>query len=318
MFEFDYCKQFGAFWQQRQNPFDLEGYELILPGSKIPKWFNHQSVGNYISFWFGRYVPIFFCCVVFKPDLKEQNFLIYIQVYLKLNGIMLINGSTSEIERPMDMNCNHIWFFKVFDYSDSKDLNLLDRNCAEVEFAWNIHQGISHILSCGIHVECICPLVQDLSTDTLPPTSIPAFPICSISNTITPSPHLLNSCLDLSNSNSMETTYNDFDSPLEGSHDDGCDLSLSLCTSPMRRNYPLQPQVTVPGDASHSSLPSSIDLPNNMTDMFESRLGLPGLGIGLTVSEGFHLGSSSMAHNFVRDDDSDFNLYSPLKKRRKS
>ena len=62
----------------------------------------------------------------------------------------------------------------------------------------------------------------------------------------------------------------------------------------------------------------SIDLPNNMTDMFELRLGLPGLGIGSTISEGFHLGSSLVAHNFVSDDDSDFNLYCPSKKMRKS
>ena len=61
-----------------------------------------------------------------------------------------------------------------------------------------------------------------------------------------------------------------------------------------------------------------IDLPNNMTDMFELCLGLPGLGIGSTVSEGFHLGSSLVAHNFVSDDDSDFNLYCPSKKMRKS
>ena len=55
-----------------------------------------------------------------------------------------------------------------------------------------------------------------------------------------------------------------------------------------------------------------------MTDMFELRLGLPGLGIGSTVSEGCHLGSSLVAHNFVSDDDSDFNLYCPSMKMRKS
>ncbi|KAK7819127.1 disease resistance protein rpp5 [Quercus suber] len=129
-------------------------------------------------------------------------------------------------------------FSLVFDYSGLEDLNLFDRNRVKVEFACDSYRGISHILRSGIHAKCICPFVRDLSTDTLPPTSIPAFPICSISNTVTPSPHLLNSCLELSHSNSMETTYNDFDSPLEGSHDDGCDLSLSLCTSPMGGNYP--------------------------------------------------------------------------------
>ncbi|XP_030934788.1 uncharacterized protein LOC115960171 [Quercus lobata] len=193
------------------------------------------------------------------------------------------------------MTCNHVWFLKLYESPiDSKDLNQFEQNRVEVEFG----AAISHILRCGVHAECICPFVQDLSTDTLPPTStsIPAFTICSISN----------SCLELSNSNSMETTYTDSDSPLKGSHDDECDTSLSLCTSPMGRNYPPpQPQVTVTDDTSHISLP-------------KLRLGLPGLGIGSNVSEGFHLGSSSMAHNFVSDDDSDFNLYSPSKKMRKS
>ena len=203
------------------------------------------------------------------------------------------------IKRVMQMTCNHIWFFNVFDFLGSGDLSLtdrfavysqkrlFDRNLVEFEFEieYGSHRHVSHILRCGVHAECICPLVQHLSTNTLPPTSIPAFPICSISNTVTPSPHLLNS--------------------LEGFHD----LSWLPCTSPMGRNYPSpQPQVIVPDDASHISLPSSIDLPNNLTDMLELCLGLHGLGIGSTVSEGFHLGSSSMAHNFDSDDDSDFNL----------
>ena len=104
----------------------------------------------------------------------------------------------------------------------------------------------------------------------------------------------------------METTDNDFDSPLEGSHNDGCDFSLSPCTSPMVSNYPPpQPQVTVPDD----------HIPNNMIDMMELCLGLPSLGNWSTVSEGFHLGSSSMAHNFVSDAEPDCN--SPSKKMRK-
>ena len=315
MFEFDYCKQFGESWQPRRNRFDIERYQVILLGSEIPKWFNHQSVGNYISFWIHRYSPKNFCCVVLKPASNETDS-IELSVFSKLNGIRLVVDSSVDIqmEFSMDMTCNHIRFFVV--YLNLKDLNLFERNLVEIEFENYLYKDVyPHILGCGVHVECICPVFHDLSTDTHPPTSIPAFPICSISNTVTPSPHLLNSCLELSNLNSVETTYTDSDTPLEGSHDDGCDLSLSLCTSPMGRNYPPpQPQATVPDDASHISLPSTIDLPNNMTDMFELRLGLPGLGIGSTASEGFHLGSSSMAHNYF----SDFNLYPPLKRMRKS
>ncbi|KAF3943533.1 hypothetical protein CMV_029920 [Castanea mollissima] len=302
--------QFGALWQPRQNPSDLNDYGLVLPGSEIPKWFNHQSDGNSISFWVGRdcdYHKFVYCVVL---GLNQR----IIKVSLKFNGI----NSTYYwfplgITSFLDLTCNHVYFFILPSWLGH--LNLLERNRVEVKFECDFYYfgGDSHILRCGVHAECICPLVQHLSTNALPPTSIPAFPICSISNTVTPSPHLLNSCLELSHSNSTETTYNDFDSPLEGSHDDGCDSSLSLCTSPMGRNYlPPQPQVTC-----HISLP-------------KLRLGLPGLGIGSNFSEGFHWGSSPLASNFVSDDDfnwyspsnsdddSDFNLYSPSTKRRKS
>uniref|UniRef100_A0A7N2MUT3 20 kDa chaperonin, chloroplastic n=1 Tax=Quercus lobata TaxID=97700 RepID=A0A7N2MUT3_QUELO len=217
-------KQFGEFWRSRYE------YELILPGSEIPKWFNHQSVGNSISFWVGRdcnYLK-FYYCVVLEPKWHDT-----VHISLKFNGIKFINLIPYRFKRITDMTCNHVWFLKLYESPiDSKDLDQFEWNLVEVEFG----AAVSHTLRCGVHAECICPLVQDLSTDTLPPTPIPAFPICSISNTVTPSPHLLNSCLELSNSNSMETTYTDSDSPSEGSHDDGCDSSLSLCTSPMGTN----------------------------------------------------------------------------------
>ena len=287
----------------------------MLPGLEIPKWFNHQSVGNSISFWVGRDCDLKFdYCVVLDPNQCNDS----VYVSLKLNGINLPELIPLRFTQMKDVMCNHVCLFKVYDipfpikkkkvytsrWSD-EHVNLFVRNRVELKFC--IYE--SRIRRCGVRVECICPPVQHLSTDTIPPTSIPTFPICSISNSVTPSPHLLNSCLELSNSNSMETTYTDSDSPSEGSHDDECDLSLSPCTSPMGRNYPPPPpQVTIPDDASHISLPSSIDLPNNMTDMLELCLSVQGLGIGSTVSEGFHLGSSSMAHNYVSDDDSDFNL----------
>ncbi|KAK4592213.1 hypothetical protein RGQ29_016644 [Quercus rubra] len=413
--------QFGEFWYQeyeilqpRQNPMNnVQRYELILPGSVIPNWFNHQSVGNSISFWIGRDFPTFVCCAVLEP--KEQLCELYLQVFLKINGTKVDVIGPFGSKRVTDMMSNHVWFFNVS--REFPGLNLYDQNYVEVvietfscdRVAPEIDPSLTKdpflIVSCGIHAECICPLVerfgefeakrqhqdQDHSTDAFPPTSIPAFPICSISNSVTqltpapfptsnlelsnsysmertyndfeslstgfhvdgcnlslspytsligrkyqpPQPQVIvldqdqdhsnqtlplfpTSYLELSNSNSMEATFNDFDSLLNGFHVDGCDLSVSQYTSPMGRNYhPPQPQVTVLDDTSHISLPSSMELLNNMTYKSEL-LGLPDLGIGLTVSEGFHLGSSSMAHNFFNDDDSDFNFYSPLKKMRTS
>ncbi|KAF3951551.1 hypothetical protein CMV_022815 [Castanea mollissima] len=93
---------------------------------------------------------------------------------------------------------------------------------------------------------------------------------------------------------------------------------LMDCHHMVRKYQP--PQVLVLDDTSHISLPSSMELPNNMTSYgSDLRLGLPDLGIGSTFSDGFDLGYSSMAQNFVNDDDSsDFNLYPPSKKMRTS
>ncbi|KAL4598045.1 hypothetical protein ACB092_11G030600 [Castanea dentata] len=95
-------------------------------------------------------------------------------------------------------------------------------------------------------------------------------------------------------------------------------FTLMGCHHMVRKYQP--PQVLVLDDTRHISLPSSMEPPNNMTSYGSNlRLDLPDLGIGTTFSDGFDLGSSSMAQNFINDDDSsDFNLYPPSKKMRTS
>jgi hypothetical protein len=66
-------------------------------------------------------------------------------------------------------------------------------------------------------------------------------------------------------------------------------------------------------DGKHLSLPSNV---GSSMDMTSTSTG-PELGFGSTVNDGFDLGSSFMAHTFINDD-SDFNLYPPSKKRRRT
>ena len=63
---------------------------LILPGTKIPKWFNHQSFGSSISFSVGRKFPSFTFCVALKVKVKDIG--PNPQEYFDCNIYVVVNG----------------------------------------------------------------------------------------------------------------------------------------------------------------------------------------------------------------------------------
>ena len=134
-------------------------FNLILPGTKIPKWFNHQSVGSFISFSVGSKSLAFAFCVSLKVELKDivanqYEFFrcsVYIffngykkrffssKVYLDSSSFMLFHyRSNSSFDGIVLEDCNNVkLLLEVSNYDPKKAKITIER--------------------CGGHVACICP-----------------------------------------------------------------------------------------------------------------------------------------------------------------
>nr|POE62703.1 hypothetical protein CFP56_26464 [Quercus suber] len=86
-------------------------YGLALPGTTIPKWFNHQSHGSSISFSVGQKFPSFAFCVALKC---KDNVPFGSQVF-RCSIYLFINGFEERLMRcrfPLD-SLNFMWFHYV-------------------------------------------------------------------------------------------------------------------------------------------------------------------------------------------------------------
>ncbi|KAL4637500.1 hypothetical protein ACB092_03G081500 [Castanea dentata] len=137
-----------------------DSYSLTLPRSKIPKWwFNHRSVGSYISFSVGWKLPSFAFCVALKMELKDdvphELRIITCSLYMYINGFKRCFTAT---EFCLD-SLSFMWFHYKRDRS-LEDIILGDWNDIEILFKCsNYDPKIAKITieMCGVHVSCICP-----------------------------------------------------------------------------------------------------------------------------------------------------------------
>ena len=136
-------------------------YGLALPGTTIPKWFNHQSHGSSISFSVGQKFPSFALCVAlnvkFKYNVPVLTQAFYCSIYL------LINGFEERLTRcrfPLD-SLNFMWFHYVsVRHNLLKHIILGDRNDVTLRCEIsNDHSKTAKITirRCGVHVACMCP-----------------------------------------------------------------------------------------------------------------------------------------------------------------
>ncbi|KAL4634369.1 hypothetical protein ACB092_04G194600 [Castanea dentata] len=133
-------------------------FNLVLPVTKIPKWFNHQSVGSSVSFSVSSESLAFAFCVALKIELKVvanryDHFLC--SLYILFNGYkkrifsdyLLLDSSSltwfqyrsnSSFDGIVLEDCNNVKLLcEVSDYDPKKAKITIER--------------------CGAHAACICP-----------------------------------------------------------------------------------------------------------------------------------------------------------------
>ena len=135
---------------------------VIIPGNKIPKWFNHESVESSISLWVGSKLPTFALCVAFcLADEDEYDFVCVVDIF--------INGHKGTLVKKFffEMHCDHQWFHGASHRLLQEEVgNLIqgDRNHIELSCkisCWTSETGgqiAPTIARMGVHVKCICSL----------------------------------------------------------------------------------------------------------------------------------------------------------------
>ena len=84
--------------------------EITIPRSEIPKWFNHCSVGNSISFWVGRRFPnLFAICIALgtEEEAQRSEYSCFVRVDASINGCETLHFGVIDFKE----NPNHLWLY---------------------------------------------------------------------------------------------------------------------------------------------------------------------------------------------------------------
>ena len=147
-----------------------ESYDIVVTGKKIPKWFNHQSIENSISFWIGPEFPTIAVCFAFHlVPLKDSdanndkyNSVRDDEISWQCHVNIFTNGHTRILESPTFsyVKCDHLWFYGE-SYVDFGNVMQGDRNLVVVSCKiswWSSRNGkfAPVIARMGVHAQCIC------------------------------------------------------------------------------------------------------------------------------------------------------------------
>nr|XP_023924140.1 putative disease resistance protein At4g11170 isoform X1 [Quercus suber] len=133
-------------------------FDLVLPGTKIPMWFNHQSVGSSVSFSVSSKSPAFAFCVALKtePKVMANRYDLFVSsVYIFFNGY-----KRKLVSRRFLLDSSS---FMWFHYSSNSSFDgIVLEDCNNVELLCEVSnydpkKAKITIERCGAHVACTCP-----------------------------------------------------------------------------------------------------------------------------------------------------------------
>ncbi|XP_075663510.1 disease resistance protein RML1A-like [Castanea sativa] len=133
-------------------------FDLILSGTKIPKWFNHQSVGSSVSFSVSSESLAFAFCVALKiePKVVANRYDLFLcSVYILFNGYKKRIYSDYHF-----LDSSSLTWFQYRSNSSFDGIVLEDCNNVELLFEvsnYDPKKAKITIERCGAHVACICP-----------------------------------------------------------------------------------------------------------------------------------------------------------------
>ncbi|KAK4594849.1 hypothetical protein RGQ29_018540 [Quercus rubra] len=147
------------------------GYDIIFPGSEIPKWFRHQSIGAEISIqvpysllcneWMGIAVCVVFCCLP-HHQIHVDNCHLFCRLIVNGKQINLAPGIIGN-----DYLSDHIWLLHLlpqyYEKKDNKSLCKCDANgfnqigikidaCCRGLKTSEIFQGKLKVKKCGLQM----------------------------------------------------------------------------------------------------------------------------------------------------------------------
>ena len=141
--------------------FQFDG-NVLIPGSKIPKWFNHQIVGSSISFSVGGKLPSFAFCVAIQVQLKDKvakkrDFIpgSYV-INIFVNGYKIFHSDSLHLSTAPSYS--YLWVVYMRD-SSLEGIILNEGTEVKLQFEFSNYDpeiAVITVEKCGVHVACMC------------------------------------------------------------------------------------------------------------------------------------------------------------------